>query len=121
MEDGNDDENDCGSHSVGDFSCTGAPNNCGSNHYDIYCTFISPKCALITVVMDESGSMGGEQDWIEETLPDIFSGLSAKGYSQNHVCRVGFGNAAYIDAPEVIDDYGCKMWYEWDTLNEFDD
>lgn len=55
----------------------------------------SAKCALINVVMDESGSMGGDQTFMANTaLPTMARELYSAEYSYDEVfvCSTGFTN-----------------------------
>jgi hypothetical protein len=47
--------------------------------------------ADVVVLMDESGSMSGEQAWMSTTIPQLDSGLLGQGLSGNRYGLVGFG------------------------------
>lgn len=55
------------------------------------------SCALaattadVVVLMDESGSMSGEQSWMSTTIPQLDSGLLGEGLAGNRYGLVGFG------------------------------
>lgn len=62
----------------------------------------------MTIAMDESGSMSGEQEWFSErgTLNSIFAGLETAGFdSRNVLCVTGYG--ASIGSPRLL---GCDFF-----------
>ena len=93
----------------------------------------SKKCALINVVMDESGSMTTEQNFMRTTaLPEIVRALYTPtyGYSDVFVCSNGFG--AYLNTDDF--DYrhiGCakgatngavdSSLTDWQTYGHWED
>ncbi|KAL3935879.1 MAG: hypothetical protein SGBAC_008688 [Bacillariaceae sp.] len=63
----------------------------------------SKKCALVNIVMDESGSMTTEQTFLKQTaIPDIVSELytATYGYTDVFICSNGFGG---YDNTDVYD------------------
>jgi hypothetical protein len=52
--------------------------------------------ADIVVIMDESGSMSGEQAWIGGTITSLQNGLAGAGLVNNRYGNVGFGNSAVV-------------------------
>jgi hypothetical protein len=55
---------------------------------------VQAKTADIVVLMDESGSMSGEQAWIAGSIPTLDAGLIAAGVTDNRYGLVGFGASA---------------------------
>jgi len=54
------------------------------------------SCSLISVVMDESGSMAIEQDFMKDTaIPSIINQLKVAGVDNVFVCIHGFGSSAH--------------------------
>jgi len=51
----------------------------------------APLYADIVVLMDESGSMAGEQAWIAAQIPNLEAGLLGVGLSPNQYGLIGFG------------------------------
>lgn len=51
----------------------------------------APLFADVMVLMDESGSMAGEQAWIAAQVPNLDSGLVTAGLSPNLYGLIGFG------------------------------
>eukprot|EP00954_Amorphochlora_amoebiformis_P014801 1157486-Amorphochlora_amoeboformis.AAC.2 len=67
-----------------------------------------PKCVMVTVAMDESGSMSGEQAWISNEFNNLFAEFEAKGYnSSNMLCSTGFGSKFDYGAPRSR---GCSFY-----------
>lgn len=54
------------------------------------------SCSLISVVMDESGSMATEQDFMKNTaIPSIVTQLKDAGVDNVFVCIHGFGSSSH--------------------------
>lgn len=73
----------------------------------------SDKCAVISVVMDESGSMAGEQDFMKNTaVPGIIKELEGKGFA-TYFCSYGYGATVYHNNAEVSGGdahfHGCSV------------
>ena len=71
----------------------------------------SGKCALINVMMDESGSMGGDQAFLKNVaIPRIGAELQGPSHNYDHVflCSGGFG-AAYATNPQDYRHHGCTL------------
>ena len=74
-----------------------------TNPYDYFATppeTASAKCALINVVMDESGSMETEQDFLQATaFPNMTRELYSNKYGYDYVflCSHGFGRRFHVD------------------------
>ena len=51
----------------------------------------NPSAAQILILIDESGSMKGEQAWIAQTVRDLEAGLVLSGIGPNDYGLVGFG------------------------------
>jgi hypothetical protein len=51
----------------------------------------APAFADVIVLMDESGSMSGEQAWIKTQITSLDSGLVAEGLTPNQYGLIGFG------------------------------
>eukprot|EP00954_Amorphochlora_amoebiformis_P028449 1391689-Amorphochlora_amoeboformis.AAC.1 len=49
------------------------------------------RCVIVAGVVDESGSMQTEQEWIVSAIPKIFTNLLAQGFNAQHICLYGFG------------------------------
>ena len=56
--------------------------------------FAVTTTADVVVLMDESGSMAGEQAWMTSTIAALDVGLNAKGVTGNRYGLVGFGASA---------------------------
>jgi len=74
----------------------------------------SKKCALINVVMDESGSMYGDQEFMKNTaLPRMSTELHSASYGYDHVllCSTGFTNSASTrySTTTYARDLGCTV------------
>lgn len=54
----------------------------------------APSFADVIVLMDESGSMSGEQTWIKNQITTLDSGLVAEGLTPNQYGLIGFGATA---------------------------
>jgi len=54
----------------------------------------APLYADVMVLMDESGSMSGEQAWIAAQIPSLNTGLVAEGLTPNQFGLIGFGATA---------------------------
>jgi hypothetical protein len=53
------------------------------------------KCAVISLVMDESGSMSGEQGFMKDkAIPGIISELETQGFA-TYFCAYGYGSTVY--------------------------
>eukprot|EP00954_Amorphochlora_amoebiformis_P029699 1393525-Amorphochlora_amoeboformis.AAC.2 len=66
------------------------------------------KCVMVTVAMDESGSMSGEQTWIINEFNNLFAAFEARGYnSKNMLCSTGFGSRYDYGAPRSR---GCSFY-----------
>ncbi|GAB5372666.1 hypothetical protein AAMO2058_001684200 [Amorphochlora amoebiformis] len=66
------------------------------------------KCVMVTVAMDESGSMSGEQAWIINEFNNLFAAFEARGYnSKNMLCSTGFGSRFAYGAPRSR---GCSFY-----------
>ncbi|KAL3927275.1 MAG: hypothetical protein SGBAC_013149 [Bacillariaceae sp.] len=72
------------------------------------------KCALINVVMDESGSMGGDQAFLRGVaLPQMATELqsAAYNYTDVFVCSGGFGlGSAGSSNPQYYRHMGCTSY-----------
>ena len=53
-----------------------------------------PTFADVSVLMDESGSMSGEQSWIAAQIPVLETGLVGAGLAPNQYNLIGFGASA---------------------------
>ncbi|GAB5365348.1 hypothetical protein AAMO2058_001050200 [Amorphochlora amoebiformis] len=51
------------------------------------------RCVIVSAVVDESGSMQTEQDWIIGAIPKIFANLLAQG-----LCLFGYGQFQLLRA-----------------------
>ncbi|CAJ1948917.1 unnamed protein product [Cylindrotheca closterium] len=72
----------------------------------------SAKCALINVIMDESGSMGGDQTFLKNVaLPKMATELhsSNHNYSDVFVCSSGFGYSRTNNA-QAYRHLGCTTY-----------
>lgn len=59
--------------------------------------------ADVVVLMDESGSMSGEQAWMRSVIPALDTGLIAEGLTDNRFGLVGFGaSSATSPAPSYL-------------------
>lgn len=70
------------------------------------------KCALITTVMDESGSMADEQAFLRVTaLPNMTQELYSAKYDYDYVflCSNGFGRAYHVDV-NYYRHIGCSYY-----------
>jgi hypothetical protein len=54
----------------------------------------APAFADVIVLMDESGSMSGEQTWIKNQITTLDTGLVAEGLTPNQYGLIGFGASA---------------------------
>lgn len=63
--------------------------------------------ADIVVIMDESGSMSGEQAWIGSTITSLQAGLAGAGLTNNRYGNVGYGNSAQV--PRQINVGGAQF------------
>jgi hypothetical protein len=54
----------------------------------------APAFADVMVLMDESGSMAGEQAWIAAQIPNLDTGLIGAGLTPNQFGLIGFGASA---------------------------
>ena len=75
--------------------------------------------ADLVFIVDESGSMAGEQAWLTDTILELDNALQARGIDDNRYSLIGFTdstrNLAILNQPEVsIYDYGNQLL---DTLN----
>ena len=76
-------------------------------------TVTADTCAMLVVVMDESGSMQGEQEWIENIFADLFLELENEGVNAlNMACVVGFED---VDA---LRDLGCSFFDSTKTYSD---
>ena len=73
------------------------------------------KCALINIVMDESGSMATEQDFLKETaLPQIVESLyTTHEYDHVFLSSNGYGSSYQVDTD--------RMWYRHIGASRFYD
>ncbi|MFA5122134.1 autotransporter domain-containing protein [Zavarzinia sp.] len=55
-------------------------------------------------VVDESGSMSGEQDFIPTLVNDLQTAFSASGFTDNRFALVGFGD--YAEVPRLVAGFG---------------
>lgn len=86
----------------------------------------SSKCALVNIVMDESGSMTTEQSFmVDDAIPGIVSKLKSPDFNYEHVflCSNGFGwgdndNPNPILAPNHYRHFGCTIGYADGTLED---
>ncbi|UUX94882.1 PEP-CTERM sorting domain-containing protein [Aquabacterium sp. J223] len=62
---------------------------------------VQAKTADIVVLMDESGSMSGEQAWIAASIPTLDAGLNAAAVTDNRYGLVGF-SASAAPAPSRV-------------------
>lgn len=60
--------------------------------------------ADVIVVVDESGSMGGEHAWIDDMIADLDAGLITAGITSNRYALVGYG--ASNPAPRLVGGFG---------------
>ena len=60
-----------------------------------------PAFADVSVLMDESGSMSGEQAWIAAQIPVLNAGLVGAGLAPNQYNLIGFG-ASVSPAPSDL-------------------
>lgn len=61
-----------------------------------------PTSADVVVIMDESGSMAGEQAWIGGTVTALDAGLVTAGLTGNRYGLVGFGGPVTQTAPNRV-------------------
>ena len=54
----------------------------------------------VLIVVDESGSMSGEHDWLSTMVADLDAALVDQGLTNNHYGLVGFGSSKH--APRMI-------------------
>jgi len=52
-----------------------------------------PAEADVVVLMDESGSMAGEQAWMQSVIPQLDTGLTAAGVGTSKFGLIGFGSS----------------------------
>ena len=64
--------------------------------------FAAATTADIVVIMDESGSMSGEQSWMSTTIGQLDLGLNANGLSGNRYGLVGFGANAATSGADLV-------------------
>lgn len=70
----------------------------------------SEKCSFIAILMDESGSMGGEQVFLRESaMPEVIEDLRLRLERRVFVCSYGFPGSAASEAARVI---GCSSGYD---------
>lgn len=80
--------------------------------------------ADVVVLMDESGSMSGEQAWMRSVIPALDNGLIAEGLTNNRFGLVGFGaSSATAPAPSYLRSFsigGAQMGSSaaWLTASE---
>lgn len=61
----------------------------------------APSFADVIVLMDESGSMSGEQAWIKNQITTLDSGLVTEGLTPNQYGLIGFG-ASSAGSPDYL-------------------
>lgn len=64
--------------------------------------FAAATTADIVVIMDESGSMSGEQSWMATTIGQLDLGLNANGLTGNRYGLVGFGSNAATSGADLV-------------------
>src|SRR5687768_4793051 len=64
--------------------------------------FAAATTADIVVIMDESGSMSGEQSWMSSTIGQLDLGLNANGLTGNRFGLVGFGASAGTAGADLV-------------------
>ena len=61
-------------------------------------TAASLRSADVVVIVDESGSMQGEQQWLGTMIPQLDTALESEGLTGNRFGLVGFGSYNYSDS-----------------------
>jgi hypothetical protein len=79
--------------------------------------FATAKTADVVVLMDESGSMAGEQAWIKAAVPVLDTGLGAAGVTDNRYGLIGFGASA-APAPSRVRSFSVAGG-QFGTAGEF--
>jgi len=64
--------------------------------------FAAATTADVVVIMDESGSMSGEQSWMAGTIGLLDTGLLANGLSGNRYGLVGFGASSGTAGADLV-------------------
>ncbi|MGV3499602.1 MAG: PEP-CTERM sorting domain-containing protein [Hydrogenophaga sp.] len=62
----------------------------------------APTFADVVVLMDESGSMSGEQTWISNQITVLNSGLVGEGLSPNQYGLIGFGASSGTSGADLL-------------------
>lgn len=62
----------------------------------------APSFADVIVLMDESGSMSGEQTWIKNQITTLDTGLIAEGLTPNQYGLFGFGASSGTSGSDLI-------------------
>jgi len=81
-----------------------------------------PVTADVVLLVDESGSMGGEHAWIPNMINDLESGLLAAGVGStnpNRYALVGYGGHAQGDAPHKHTSGGAD-WFSVSGVSSLD-
>lgn len=87
------------------------------HQYDLTTGGGTQNCSLLSLVVDESGSMMYEHDFLQNSaVPMLVSELKAKNYDHIFICSHGFGSAR--DSREDGDGFafhGCTDAMAWDA------
>lgn len=75
----------------------------------------STRTAEIVFVIDESGSMAGEQEFLQTFVPQLEAQLLAAGLSSVDFGLVGFGNSAVVPRTFLIDGQMLGSAADWAT------
>lgn len=62
----------------------------------------APAFADVIVLMDESGSMSGEQAWIKSQITSLDNGLVAKNLTPNQYGLIGFGGSSSVAGSDLV-------------------
>ena len=75
----------------------------------------SVKAVETVVVIDESGSMSGEQSWIQQVIPNLESAFKAAGFGggadANRYGLVGFGSSGSGILGRSLPKQAYKQWH----------
>jgi hypothetical protein len=78
-----------------------------------------PTTADVVVIMDESGSMGGEQAWMNTLIPTLDSKLVAEGLTGNQYAIIGYGASGTGGHASVAPHKHLYLGADWFSAGNF--
>jgi hypothetical protein len=80
-----------------------------------------PTTADVVVIMDESGSMGGEQAWMTSLIPTLDAKLVSEGLTGNQYAIIGYGSSSSGHGISQAPHKHQYLGADWFSAVNFDD